>query len=279
MPGYVVAAVLLGALFHASWNAMVKSGRDSYLNTVMVALGGMLLSALVLPFLPLPERASWIYIGVSSLVQVVYYMLLAATYRDGDMSHAYPLMRGSAPLLVAVASLPLMGEALRPMQWLAILVICTGIFIMYFSAGRSAHAGRTTMLALSTASMIAAYTLIDGAGVRLSGSALAYSMWIFLLTGAGFWIVAARERPGEIIAYARDNPRILLLGGVGTIGSYTIALWAMTKAPVAAVAALRETSILFATAIAAFVLKEKIARTRIAAVAVIATGAACMRLG
>jgi drug/metabolite transporter (DMT)-like permease len=278
MPGYVVAAVLLGALFHASWNAMVKSGRDSYLNTVMVALGGMLLSAFALPFLPAPSQASWIYIGVSSAVQVVYYMLLAATYRDGDMSHAYPLMRGSAPLLVGIASLPLMGEALRPMQWLSIVVICSGIFIMYFSAGRQPHAGRTTLLALSTAMMIAAYTLIDGAGVRLSGSALSYSMWIFMLTGAGFWIVAARERPGEIVAYAKANPRILILGGIGTIGSYTIALWAMTKAPVAAVAALRETSILFATGIAVFVLKEKIARSRLAAVAVIAIGAACMRL-
>jgi len=278
MPGYVVAAVLMGALFHASWNAMVKSGRDSYLNTVMVALGGMVLSAFALPFLPVPEQASWLYIGVSSLVQVVYYILLAATYRDGDMSHAYPLMRGTAPLLVAVFSMPLLGEVLRPMQWLSVLVICAGIFVMYFSAGRHAHAGRTTLLALSTAAMIASYTLIDGAGVRASGSALAYSMWIFLLTGAGFWVVAARERPGEIIAYARANPRILLLGGVGTIGSYTIALWAMTKAPVAAVAALRETSILFATAIAAFILREKIARTRLAAVAIIAIGAGCMRL-
>lgn len=278
MPGHVVAAVLLGALFHASWNAMVKSGRDSYLNTVMVAIGGMVLSAFALPFLPMPERASWIFIGISSLVQVIYYMLLAATYRDGDMSHAYPLMRGTAPLLVAVASLPLMGEALRPVQWVAIIVICSGIFIMYFSAGKQPHAGRTTLLALSTAAMIAAYTLIDGAGVRVSGSALSYSMWIFLLTGAGFWLVAVRERPGEVLAYARDNPRILLLGGIGTIGSYTIALWAMTKAPVAAVAALRETSILFATGIAAFILKEKIARPRLAAVAVIAVGAACMRL-
>jgi drug/metabolite transporter (DMT)-like permease len=171
-----------------------------------------------------------------------------------------------------------MGEALRPLQWLAITIISSGIFIMYFSAGRQAHAARTTLLALGTAVTIAAFTLVDGAGVRLSGSALSYSMWIFMLTGAGFWIVAARERPGEVMAYARANPRILVLGGVGTIGSYTIALWAMTKAPVAAVAALRETSILFATMIAVVILKEKISRTRLAAVAVIGIGAGCMRL-
>ncbi len=127
MPGYVVAAVLLAALLHASWNALVKSGRDTFLTTVLVAAGAGLVSCLALPFADAPLAASWPYIAASVAVQLIYFELLIATYLSGDMSHAYPIMRGTAPLIVTVAGWLLLGEQLLPTQWLAVLCICGAI--------------------------------------------------------------------------------------------------------------------------------------------------------
>jgi drug/metabolite transporter (DMT)-like permease len=280
MSTLVVCVVLFGALLHASWNAMVKSRTDTFLVTILVAGGAGLLSAIGLPFMSAPDAASWPYIAASTATQLAYYSLLIAAYRNGDMSHAYPLMRGSAPLLVALASGPLIGERLGIVQWLAIGCICGGILALFFTTrARHAGAGRTTMFALMTACTIAAFTLIDGAGVRKSGSPVAYTMWIFMLNGAGLIAWTAARRPGTLAAYARLNIGVMLLGGAANLGSYALALWAMTRAPVAAVAALRETSILFAVAIAGLVLREKISAQRIAAVALVACGAVAMRLG
>ena len=284
MSSTVVGVVLFGALMHASWNAMVKSRTDTFLVTVLVALGGGLLSAIALPFLSAPAIASWPYLAASTVVQMAYYGLLVAAYRSADMSHAYPLMRGSAPLLVALASGPLIGEVLRPLQWLALACICGGILALYLvGRARTAlhpHGGnrRSTIFALLTACMIASFTLIDGAGVRLSGSPIAYTMWIYLLVGTGLSLWAVRSRPGQLLPYARVNLRIVLIGGLANLLSYACALWAMTHAPVAAVAGLRETSILFAVAIAFFILREKVSKARLAAVTLVACGAIAMRL-
>ncbi len=280
MSSVVLGAVLLGALLHATWNALVKSRTDTFLVTVLVAGGAGLLSALGLVLLPAPAAASWPYIAVSTVIQLSYYALLVAAYRDGDMSHAYPLMRGSAPLLVALASGPLIGERLGAVQWLAIGCISGGIMALYFTArGKHPGAQRTTVFALLTACMIAAFTLVDGIGVRKSGAPVTYTMWIFMLTGMGLFAWAAARRPGQLAAYARMNMGVMLLGGAANLGSYSLALWAMTHAPVAAVAALRETSILFAVAIAGLVLREKVSAQRLAAVALVACGAVAMRLG
>jgi drug/metabolite transporter (DMT)-like permease len=279
VPGPVLVAVLFAALMHASWNALVKSRGDTFLATVLVVAGGGLLGAFALPFLVAPAPASWPFIAASSTAQMVYYALLVETYRNGDMSHAYPLMRGSAPLLVALVNAPLTGERLDTAQWLAVVLICGGILALYGSVrSGAAEARRTTAFALLTACVIACYTMIDGAGVRRSGAPMAYTIWIFMLSGAGIlaWALAARGR--DLLAFARANPHLVPLGGVSTLGSYAIALWAMTLAPVAAIAALRETSILFATAIAGFVLRERVSPARMAAVALVACGAVAMRL-
>lgn len=280
VPGLVMAAVLCAALMHASWNALVKSQSDTFLATVVVTAGGGLVGALALPFLVAPAQASWPFIAASSAVQVVYYALLVETYRGGEMSHAYPLMRGSAPLLVAVVDGPLTGERLDTVQWLAVGLICGGILALYATArATSASARRTTVFALLTACVIASYTMIDGAGVRRSGAPAAYTIWIFLLTGLGVLLWAVVRRGRDLLPFARANGQLVLFGGVTTVGSYGIALWAMTLAPVAAIAALRETSILFATAIAALVLGERVGPARLSAVALVACGAIAMRLG
>jgi len=291
IPPYVIAAVLGAALLHATWNALVK-GRaaaaqqqaDPLPATVIVVAGGALASALLLPFVSAPAPASWPFIAASSVVQVAYYRLLIQAYAHGDMSHAYPLMRGSAPLLVALLNGVLTGERLDGAQWIAVCLICGGVLAMLLGA-RAPHARqagpsqrRATGFALATACVIALYTMIDGAGVRRSGAPAAYTMWIFLLNGTAVTAWAARRRGRDLLRLAAARPLLLPLGGVSTLGSYGIALWAMTLAPVAAIAALRETSILFATAIAALFLRERVGRWRLLAAALIACGAAAMRL-
>lgn len=273
----VLLAVLGAALLHASWNALLKRRGEPLLATVLVVAGSASVAIVLLPWLPAPARDSWPFIAASGVVQTIYYLLLIETYRDGQVSHAYPLMRGCAPLLVALVNGPLTGDRLSAGQWAAMLLICGGVLAQWLAA--PAHgARRTTVFALLTAGVIAAYTLIDGQGVRRSGAPAAYTLWIFLLTGAGVCAWTARGRVRALVAFARANPLVAPLGGLASVGSYGIALWAMTRAPVAAVAALRETSILFATAIAAFILREPVGRARLAAVALIACGAVAMRL-
>jgi drug/metabolite transporter (DMT)-like permease len=280
--------VLGAALLHATWNALVK-GRagqgDPLLSTVLVVAGGAVVSALLLPWTASPQPASWPFIAASSLTQTAYYLLLIGAYRSGDMSHAYPLMRGSAPLLVALFNGMLTGEQLYAGQWLAVCLICGGVLAMLVTTraaasqpNMQANHRRTTAFALATACVIAVYTMIDGAGVRRSGAPAAYTMWIFLLNGSVVTAWAARRHARALAALARARPPLLLIGGVSTVGSYGIALWAMTLAPVAAIAALRETSILFATAIAALFLRERVGRGRWLGAALIACGAVAMRL-
>jgi len=281
----VVAIVLFGALLHASWNALVKKGRDPFLSSVLVASGAGLISLPLLPFLAQPSAASWPYALASTGIHFAYYGLLAAAYRHGDMSHAYPLMRGSAPLLVAIASVPLLGEHLSITQYAAVACISGGIFGLWFAtrltvsddvAARSRH--RATVYALLNALVIAAYTLIDGLGARASAAPAAYVMWLHVLSAIGLlaWCLLRCRR--ELHDYARQYWKVAILGGAGTLGAYGLALWAMTVAPLATVAALRETSILFAALIARFFLAERIGSKRALAIAAIAAGAVLMRL-
>lgn len=275
----VVAIVLCGALLHAGWNALVKGGRDPFFGSVLVASGAALLSLPWLPFLSAPAAASWPYAAASTVIHYTYYGLLAAAYRHGDMSHAYPLMRGSAPLLVALSSVPLLGEHLSPAQYAAVACISGGIFGLWFATRRAAaQDSRSTAYALLNALVIAAYTLLDGMGVRASGAPAAYVMWLHVLSAIGLLAWCALRCPRQLRDYAWQHWRVALLGGAGTLGSYGLALWAMTVAPLAAVAALRETSILFAALIAKFFLAERIGRKRAVAIAAIAAGAVLMRL-
>ena len=216
MSGFVVAVVLFAALLHAGWNALVKAGREPFLTSVLVASGGAAISVVALPLLPQPDAASWPCVLASTCIHFFYYGLLAAAYRHGDMSHAYPLMRGSAPVLVAMLSVPLLGERLSAQQYAAVATISAGIFGLWFAAPRRARAtaqpapaapamatarrpgssARATLYALLNALAIAAYTLVDGIGVRKSGSPAAYTMWLFVLSASGLlaWTLARRPR-------------------------------------------------------------------------------------
>jgi drug/metabolite transporter (DMT)-like permease len=273
----VFAIVLFAAVLHAVWNAIVKSGSDKLLTTILVASSAGGMAAVILPFLPPPAMASWPFLLASVVFQVIYFVLIAGVYRAADMSQTYPVMRGTAPLLVSMASAALLHEHLSIIAWSGIGVICVGTISLAWTVRAKGNV-RGMVLALLNAVVIAAYTLIDGAGVRLSAAPTAYTAWLFLLTAiplAG-WAFAAK---GALFRrYAAENLHLAAIGGFGSCTSYGLALWAMTRAPVAVVAALRETSILFALVIAVFVLKERVSGQRIAAACVIAAGAATLRL-
>ena len=273
----VFGLILFAASLHASWNAFLKGSSDTLLSTTLVMGGAALIAVVALPFLPVPARASWPYLAVSASMQVGYLVLLVRIYHAVDMSLAYPLMRGSAPLTVALISTLWLGEALPGLGWIGIATICIGIMTMAVGA-RGALSGAGLAMTLTNAAIIAIYTLIDGVGARASGTPAAYTLWLSLLTGLAMAAWAIPARAGALVSYARRNWQIGLIGGLGTIVSYTIALWAMTMAPIAMVAALRETSILFATAISAFILRERVGPARVAAAAIIASGAILLRL-
>ncbi|MEB8195516.1 DMT family transporter [Raoultella terrigena] len=272
----VFCILLFAALLHASWNAIVKASGDKMYAAISVSGSAAVIALLLLPFAPQPTLASAPYLLLSSTLQVVYTVLVAKTYQVSDMSQTYPLMRGTAPLLVAIVSVVFLGDRLSPLAWSGIGVICLAILAMAYNGRASSRRG--VVLALINACFIAGYTLVDGTGVRLSGSALGYTLWSFLMNGSCLLGWATLARRHEVSRYLRQHWHKGLLGGISTMGSYGLALWAMTQAPLAVVAALRETSILFGALIAFVLLKERVIPLRIAAACGIAAGAILLRL-
>jgi drug/metabolite transporter (DMT)-like permease len=273
----VMLLVLLGAALHATWNALVKSGADKLLDTALVVAGSAAIAAAIAPFLPLPAPASWPMLVASGVIHLAYFSLVAAAYRAGDMSLAYPLMRGTPPLVVALMAAALLDEGMRPLGWVGVLLVSLGVLAMAVRRGMRAHAA-PVVLALANAVVISAYTLVDGVGARLSQAPVAYTLWAFLLTALVFLPFVAWRRPGRLLPHLAARWRIGLGAGGCTLGSYALALWAMTQAPIAAVAALRETSILFGVALAALLLRERPTAARLAGAALIAAGAAVLRM-
>jgi drug/metabolite transporter (DMT)-like permease len=274
----VMLLVLFAALLHASWNALVKSSPDSWLDVVFVTASAAALCALAVPFVPLPALASWPYMAASAVIHIAYFLLIGAAYRSGDMSHAYPLMRGAPPLIVALASGPLIGERLTAGEWGGILLICGGILGLLLVHSASGNTARTTRLALCNALIIAAYTLVDGTGVRLAGHPASYTMWMFVLAGPPVLLWVLMRQRTAALRHLRARWHLVLMGGACTVAAYALVLWAMTQAPIAMVAALRETAILFGIAISMLILKERSGIARPLAALVILLGVATLKL-
>lgn len=276
----VIAAVLFAALMHAGWNFIVKAGSDRLLDTMGVAVGASLIAGCLLPFVPLPAPASWPWLAATVCVHVAYFTLLVASYNRADLSLAYPVMRGAAPLLVAAAC-PLLGEPVSTGLLLGIALVAGGIMLPALIGLRSGVVRLSSLgFALANSVVIALYTIWDGFGVRLSGSALSYTLWLFFLNSWSiFGISLWRRDAGSVVAHFRSFWPRIVVGACMTIGSYGIALWAMTHAQVAAVAALRETSVIFATLLGAIALKETLGSWRILGATAVAAGIAVVRLG
>ncbi len=273
----VFLLVLFAALLHASWNAIIKSSADTLLDTVALTIAAAVLSALVLPFIPAPAPAGWPWLAASVMLHVCYFLMLGAVYRVGDLSHVYPLMRGIAPMLVALVGVIWLGETLSVTVWSGIGLICLGILLPVLRHPQ-VFAERATPLALAIALVIAGYTLVDGNGTRASGNPLSYCLWMFLLEAPPIVLAAWLKQRGRVWVYCRARWRQATIGGFCALGSYSIALCAMIAAPIAAIAALRETSVLFAAVIGCTLLKERLGSWRVAGAAIIAGGMALLRL-
>ncbi|MCP8895614.1 DMT family transporter [Shinella daejeonensis] len=277
MPLDVLFLVLFGAALHATWNAIVKAGTDKSLDAAMIALGAGAVGLVFLPFVPLPAPGAFPFILVSAFLQFAYFQLVAAAYRAGDIGLVYPLMRGGAPLIVAATSGLVLGEHLSTASMAGVLVISLGVLTLAFESRHGDR--RAVLLALANAVVIATYTFVDGAGARISGNAISYTLWMSLLPPVLLFGWAVFRRGAAAVRHhVRHNWRRGLFGGAGSIASYGLALWAMTKAPVATVAALRETAILFALLISVFILREKASVWRYLAGGVIAAGVLVLKL-
>lgn len=270
----VTLAVLGAALLHATWNVLVKAGGDKELETINIAIGAGLVALIAGLFLPAPARASWPWVAGSAVVHILYFVFLAGAYRWGELSYTYPVMRGGGPMIVALVGALVLGELLSPHQTLGVLLVCAGI--LAFAAGR--HDGRATAFALANAVVIAAYTLIDGQGARVSGAPASYAVWFFVANGVVILVYGLLRRGRAVGVYWQRNWLRALVGGTCALASYGIAIWAMTRAPIAVVAVLRETAVIFGAFIAWFVLQEKMTRRRLAATGAVMLGLVALKL-
>ena len=284
----VTAAVLFGALLHASWNALIKSATDKSLDTALIHVMGAVVALPLLLLAGLPPPSSLPYLAASVIIHIGYYIALAGAYKHGDLGLTYPIMRGLAPLLVAIASGIVIGEALSLPGWLGVLGISGGVLLLGLSRAAFANSAHRAALgfALSNAVIIAVYTVVDGLGVRVAvehgGTALQYVSALFLIDGIPYFIFVMSQRKAQqrvaAWAYMRKRWPLALMGTLASLGSYGIALWAMTQAPVATVAALREVSVLFAALLGALLLKEAFGLQRGAGTLLIVVGIAALKL-
>jgi drug/metabolite transporter (DMT)-like permease len=280
MDTFVFAAVLFAAACHAGWNATIKRGLDPLATTVVISLGAMIVSALCLPIVGWPAVAAWPWCGASVLIHLVYFAALIESYRAGDMGQVYPIARGAAPLMTAVATTAFVGERLGLPGWGGIILLVAGVMLLSLRGGRDlARLDRRAVgFALFTAVTVCAYSVVDGLGARLAGSANAYSVALFTGIGPVMVAYALARRGRQVLAAMGRHWGLGLAGGMLQLGSYGIAIWAMTLAPIAIVAALRETSVLFGAAIAVVFLKEPLRPSRVGAALMIVAGLMLIRL-
>lgn len=271
----VTLAVLGAALLHAAWNALVKASPDKQLDTVGLAASAGVVAFLVAPFLAIPARESWPWLAGSVVVHILYFIFLAGAYRWGELSYTYPIMRGGGPMIVALVGALALGEVLPWRETFGVVLICAGI--LAFASGR--HDRRATLFAAANAVVIAAYTLIDAEGVRSSDAPLSYTLWFFAANGVAITAMGAMRRgAGTVTAYLRRHWLRTGIGGICSLAAYGIALWAMTQAPVALVAVLRETAVIFGAILGALFLNEKVTRRRLAATGAVLAGLVALRL-
>lgn len=249
--------------------------------TLALLTGSSGLVALVgLFFVPVPPAAAWPWLIASVVLHLGYNIFLAAAYRHGELGKVYPLARGTAPMLTLLAGFLLLGETLTPQATAGVLLLGLGIAVLTFERGWRVlvQAPQGTAFALITSLFIAAYSIADGVGARAAGNPHAYTLWLFALDGLPLALFVITTRGRRTVETVRRNWLTGSLAGMLSMGAYWIAIWAMTLAPIALVAALRETSVLFAVAIGVIFLKERLTPMRVVSILTVLAGLALMRL-
>ncbi|CAM5468776.1 drug/metabolite transporter (DMT)-like permease [Aquamicrobium terrae] len=280
MSALVFLAVLSAAAMHASWNALVKVHLDRFLSVTQLTLGMAAMALAAAPFVEFPKAEVWPWIAASVCFHMGYKLCLIGAYKAGDLAQTYPLARGTAPLLAALGGIFIVSEVPGPFAILGIVLLSAGTLVMSFRGGRhleklNRHA---VGFALATSLFIASYTLSDGSGARLAASASSYAVWLFICDGVWSLVLCLAVRGTSCLRPMARDWKSGLVTGVLSGGAYWIVMWAMTKAPIASVASLRETSILFAMMISVFALGEKMTGWRGAAALSIVAGVVALRM-
>ena len=279
MTAGVFAMVLGAALLHAAWNALVKINADRLVMIAIMTMSQVFVALLVIPFVAFPTPESWPYIWASTVLNTAYCIFLISAYRYGDLSHVYPISRGSAPLIVAAISTLIVGETLSAQASVSIVIIGLGIMSLTLTRGAAGFAEpRAVLYALGTGLFIAGYTVVDGLGARLADSAHSYTFWVHLFNGIPITLLALYLRRGRVFVSVRKSWKIGMLGGLISLVAYWIVIWAMTQAPMAMVSAVRETSMVFAVLIGVFVLKERLDLARLASIGTTLAGTVLLKL-
>jgi drug/metabolite transporter (DMT)-like permease len=276
----VFLAVLFAAACHAGWNALIKVGLDPLSTTTLIGIGSGLVAIVFLPFTGLPLPASGPYLAASVIIHLAYFAALIEAYRTGDLGQVYPIARGAAPLLTATATTFIVGEKLSLIGWAGIIALVAGVFLLSARGGRDLvkFDRRAVGYALLTALTICTYSVVDGIGARLSGDPISYSLTLFVGIALVMMPYALYRGGRDVIPAMQKYWRRGFAGGALQVISYGTVLWAMTLAPIAIVATLRETSVLFGALIAVMVLKEPLRMTRIGAAVLIVCGLILIRL-
>ncbi|WP_128977225.1 DMT family transporter [Streptomyces roseicoloratus] len=279
MTPLVAAAVLLAAVTHASWNAIAAGILDQLLSFTLIAGGGALIGAVGACLTPLPEAGAWPYLIASAVLHVAYYALLMKSFELGDFGQMYPIARGTAPLVVTLLAAVFVGEVPGGGQLAGVAVASAGLtgLALWGIRGKGARPHWPALLAAgATGLSIAAYTVVDGVGVRASGTPLGYIAWLMLLEGLVIPAYALHRRRGRLAAELRPYAVRGLLGAALSVAAYALVLWAQTQAPLAPIAALRESSIIVGAAIGALLFKERFGGPRVAAAGLMVVGIGLM---
>ena len=279
LPPEAASLVLLAALFHASWNAVVKIGGDRLAVLAIVNGTGAMVCLLALPLVAAPAAPSWPYLAASVALHLGYYYGLVKAYSVGDLSQVYPLARGLSPILVVAGALVFAGERPPMLGLVGVGLACAGILSLAFEGGPPWRRDRAIVgYALMTSGFIAAYTVVDGLGVRLSGSTAGYIVWLFALDGLPLTLFAWLRRRGQLRAVWRVEWRKGVAGGLLALAAYAIVIWALAQGAMAAVSALRETSVIFAAFLGAVLLRERVGALRVVAAVLVAVGVVLMKV-
>ncbi|MFD8142830.1 EamA family transporter [Streptomyces sp. NPDC059708] len=276
----VPVVVLASAVLHAVWNALAHGLRDKLAGFTLISLASAGCGAVLVCLAPLPAPAAWPYIAASAGLQAAYQLLLLRAYQLGDFGQMYPTARGTSPLVVALVSTTLLGHALPAGHALGIAVISCGLAALALADGMPGRAQLPALAAaVGTGVMIASYTLVDGGGVRASGSVLGYIAWLFLCQGLVLPLIALARRGPALLATLRPMWARGLTGGLLSLLAYGLVVWAQSRGDLPTIAALRETSIVFGTLIGAVVFRESLGHRRITAAVTVLAGIAVLRFG
>lgn len=279
MTPLVAFAVLIAAVTHASWNAIAHAIKDQLLSFTLISGGGLLIGAAGALLVPFPAAAAWPYLLVSAALHVAYMLLLMRSFTLGDFGQMYPIARGTAPLVVTVLAAVFVGE--RPDRWATAGVAVASAGLVGLALWGIRGSGRrpdwpALLAALATGLAIAGYTTVDGVGVRASGSSLGYIAWLMILEGLAIPACALYRRRGELVAQLKPYAARGLLGAALSVTAYGLVLWAQTRAALAPIAALRESSIIVGAAIGTLFFKERFGAPRIAAAGLMVVGIGLM---